>query len=154
MDPKKLCKFLVQCELNFYDRPQAFHLDMWKVGFAFSFLKGIALTWFEPDLLDAIPGTEPAWANDYSEFVIKLTTNFSPHDPVGNAEHQLDNLLMKDSSCINKYIIDQNQPSALLLVQAVLIWGIILQAIWQCIWHLLILCWQRKESSAPILLYP
>ncbi|KAG6327676.1 hypothetical protein ID866_11413 [Astraeus odoratus] len=63
-----------------------------KVGFALSFLKGIALAWFKPDLLDAIPGADPAWADDYSEFVIELTTNFSPHDPVGNAEHQLNNL--------------------------------------------------------------
>ncbi|KAG6325755.1 hypothetical protein ID866_13334 [Astraeus odoratus] len=97
-DPKKLREFLVQCELNFRDRPQAFRLDSWKVGFALSFLKGIALTWFEPDLLNAILGAEPAWADNYSEFVIKLTTNFGPHDPVGDAEHQLDNLSMKDGS--------------------------------------------------------
>ncbi|KAG6326272.1 hypothetical protein ID866_12817 [Astraeus odoratus] len=63
-----------------------------------SFLKGIDLTWFEPDLLDAIPGTDPTWADDYSEFVIKLTTNFGPHDPVSDAKHQLNNLSMKDSS--------------------------------------------------------
>ncbi|KAG6326100.1 hypothetical protein ID866_12989 [Astraeus odoratus] len=60
MDLKKLREFLVQCELNFCDRPQAFHLDLQKVSFALSFLKGIALAWFEPNLLDTIPGTEPA----------------------------------------------------------------------------------------------
>ncbi|KAG6325691.1 hypothetical protein ID866_13398 [Astraeus odoratus] len=98
MDPKKLHEFLVQCELNFCNRPQAFHLDSQKVGFALSFLKGIALAWFEPDLLNTIPGTEPAWADDYSEFIIELTTNFGPHNPVGDAEHQLNNLSMKDSS--------------------------------------------------------
>ncbi|KAG6327581.1 hypothetical protein ID866_11508 [Astraeus odoratus] len=126
MDPKKLHEFLVQCKLNFCDRPQAFHLDSQKVSFALSFLKGITLTWFEPNLLDAIPGTEPTWANDYSEFVIELTTNFSPHDPV-----------------------------TLFLIQTVLIWEIILQAVWQLLWHLLlILHWQREEPSAPILLYP
>ncbi|KAG6325762.1 hypothetical protein ID866_13327 [Astraeus odoratus] len=81
MDPKKLCEFLIQCELNFRDRPQAFHLDSRKVSFALSFLKGIALAWFEPDLLNAIPDAEPTWADDYSEFVIELTTNFGPHDP-------------------------------------------------------------------------
>ncbi|KAG6326426.1 hypothetical protein ID866_12663, partial [Astraeus odoratus] len=108
-DPKKLCEFLVQCELNFRNRPQAFRLNSWKVSFALSFLKGIALTWFEPDLLNAILGTEPAWADDYSEFVIKLTTNFGPHDPVSDAEHQLDNLSMKDGSQINKYIIEFNR---------------------------------------------
>ncbi|KAG6326432.1 hypothetical protein ID866_12657, partial [Astraeus odoratus] len=103
-DLKKLHEFLIQCELNFHDRPQAFRLDLWKVSFALSFLKGIALAWFEPDLLNAILGAEPAWADDYSEFIIELTTNFSPHDPVSDAKHQLDNLLMKDSNCINKYI--------------------------------------------------
>ncbi|KAG6326655.1 hypothetical protein ID866_12434, partial [Astraeus odoratus] len=108
MDLKKLHEFLVQCKLNFCDRLQAFHSDMWKVGFALSFLKGITLAWFKPDLLDTIPGADPAWANDYSEFVIELTTNFGPHDPVGDAEHQLDNLLMKDGSCINKYIVEFN----------------------------------------------
>ncbi|KAG6327309.1 hypothetical protein ID866_11780 [Astraeus odoratus] len=107
-DPKKLHEFLVQCELNFCNRLQAFCSDTWKVSFALSFLKGIALTWFKPDLLDAIPGAEPAWANNYSEFVIELTTNLGPHDPISDAEHQLDNLLMKDSSQINKYIIKFN----------------------------------------------
>ncbi|KAG6328949.1 hypothetical protein ID866_10140 [Astraeus odoratus] len=108
MDLKKLHEFLVQCKLNFHDRLQAFHSDMQKVDFALSFLKGITLTWFEPNLLDAIPGTEPTWADNYSEFVIKLTTNFSPHDSVGDAKYQLDNLSMKDGSCINKYIVKFN----------------------------------------------
>ncbi|KAG6326266.1 hypothetical protein ID866_12823 [Astraeus odoratus] len=98
MDLKKLHEFLVQCELNFCDRLQAFCSDMQKVSFALSFLKGIALTWFEPKLLNTIPGAEPAWADDYSEFVIELTTNFGPHDPVSDAKHQLNNLLMKDGS--------------------------------------------------------
>ncbi|KAG6330912.1 hypothetical protein ID866_8179 [Astraeus odoratus] len=108
MDPKKLHEFLVQCELNFCDRLQAFHLDTWKVGFALSFLKGITLAWFKPDLLDNTPGADPTWVNDYSKFVIKLTTNFGPHDPVGDAKHQCDNLSMKDGSCINKYIVEFN----------------------------------------------
>ncbi|KAG6327023.1 hypothetical protein ID866_12066 [Astraeus odoratus] len=80
-DPKKLHEFLVQCKLNFCNRLQAFCSDAQKVSFALSFLKGIALTWFEPNLLDATPGADPAWADDYSEFVIELTTNFGPHNP-------------------------------------------------------------------------
>ncbi|KAG6327162.1 hypothetical protein ID866_11927, partial [Astraeus odoratus] len=80
-DPKKLCEFLVQCELNFHNRLQAFRLDVQKVGFALSFLKGITLAWFEPDLLDNTPGADPTWVDNYSKFIIKLTTNFSPHNP-------------------------------------------------------------------------
>ncbi|KAG6327286.1 hypothetical protein ID866_11803 [Astraeus odoratus] len=86
-----------------------------KVSFTLSFLKGIALAWFKPNLLNAIPGAEPAWADNYAEFVIELTTNFSPHDPVSNAEHQLNNF--------------QNQPSVLLLTQAILVWRVFLQAV-------------------------
>ncbi|KAG6328310.1 hypothetical protein ID866_10779 [Astraeus odoratus] len=82
MDPKKLHEFLVQCELNFCDRPQTFCLDAQKVSFALSFLKGITLTWFKPNLLDDTPGSDPTWVDDYSEFVIELTTNFGPHNPV------------------------------------------------------------------------
>ncbi|KAG6327767.1 hypothetical protein ID866_11322 [Astraeus odoratus] len=107
-DPKKLHEFLIQCELNFHNRLQAFCLDMQKVSFALSFLKGITLAWFKPDLLDDTPGADPAWVNKYSEFIIQLTNNFSPHDPVGNAKHQLNNLLMKDGSHINKYIVEFN----------------------------------------------
>ncbi|KAG6331681.1 hypothetical protein ID866_7408 [Astraeus odoratus] len=107
-DLKKLHEFLVQYKLNFHDRLQAFHLDSQKVIFALSFLKGITLTWFKSDLLNSIPGAEPTWADNYSKFVIELTTNFGPHDPVSNAEHQLDNLLMKDGSHINKYIVEFN----------------------------------------------
>ncbi|KAG6326737.1 hypothetical protein ID866_12352 [Astraeus odoratus] len=85
-------------EPNTFDGMDLKKLYAWKVSFALSFLKGIALAWFEPNLLDTIPGTNPAWADDYSEFVIELTTNFGPHNPVGDAEHQLDNLSMKDGS--------------------------------------------------------
>ncbi|KAG6327222.1 hypothetical protein ID866_11867 [Astraeus odoratus] len=75
-DPKKLCEFLVQCELNFRNRPQAFRLDLQKVGFTLSFLKGITLAWFEPDLLNTILGAEPAWADDYSESMSQRIHSF------------------------------------------------------------------------------
>ncbi|KAG6326166.1 hypothetical protein ID866_12923, partial [Astraeus odoratus] len=87
-DSGAACTKVFQCELNFHDRPQAFCLDLQKVSFALSFLKGIALTWFEPNLLSSIPGSEPTWANDYLEFIIELTTNFSPHDPSSSLSKQ------------------------------------------------------------------
>lgn len=39
---------------------------------------------------------------------MELVTNFGPHDSVGEAKHQLDNLFMKDGSCINKYVMEFN----------------------------------------------
>jgi len=52
-DPKKLWTFLVQCELCFQDQAKAFRLDRAKVTFAQSYLKGMTLEWFEPDLLNS-----------------------------------------------------------------------------------------------------
>ncbi|KAG6326123.1 hypothetical protein ID866_12966 [Astraeus odoratus] len=68
-DPKKLCTFLVQCELNFQDRPHTFRNDRTKVTFAQSYLKGMVLQWFEPDLLsDSDPDDRPLWMDNWKEF--------------------------------------------------------------------------------------
>ncbi|KIO00538.1 hypothetical protein M404DRAFT_152440 [Pisolithus tinctorius Marx 270] len=104
-DPKKLCTFFIQCELNFQDRPRAFRTDRAKVIFVQSYLKGMALEWFEPDLLRLNdPDDWPLWMDSWREFVLELQTTFGPHDPVADAESQLDHLHMKDNQCINKYI--------------------------------------------------
>jgi hypothetical protein len=50
-EPRKLHAFFVQCELNFQSKPKTFCSDQAKVNFAQSYLKGMALEWFEPDLL-------------------------------------------------------------------------------------------------------
>ena len=69
----------------------------------------MALEWFEPDLLLAEdPALRPLWQNDFKEFVLELQTNFGPHDPIGDAEHQLDHLSMKDGQQINKYVVELN----------------------------------------------
>ncbi|KAG6327595.1 hypothetical protein ID866_11494 [Astraeus odoratus] len=89
-DSKKLCTFLVQCKLNFQDCPSAFKKDCAKVVFTQSYLKGMALKWFEPDLLSSSnPRSHPLWMYD------------CPHNPVTNAENQLDHLQMKENQCIN-----------------------------------------------------
>ncbi|KAG6326989.1 hypothetical protein ID866_12100 [Astraeus odoratus] len=77
-DPKKLCTFLVQCELNFQDCPSTFKKDRTKVVFVQSYLKGMALKWFELDLLSSgNPGSHPLWMDDWTEFVIELQSTFS-----------------------------------------------------------------------------
>ena len=74
-DPKKLCTFFIQCELNFQDRPKAFWTDRAKVTFTQSYLKGMALEWFEPDLLGMDdPDAHPLWMTSWREFVIELQT--------------------------------------------------------------------------------
>ena len=75
-DPKKLCTFLVQCELNFQDRRRAFNADRAKVTFAQSYLKGMALEWFEPDLLGTLDAYDrPLWM-DMLKTQSTLTDNY------------------------------------------------------------------------------
>ena len=108
-EAKKLHAFLVQCKLNFQDRPRAFNEDRAKVTFAQSYLKGMALEWFKPDLLGNIaPDQHPLWMDNWREFLVELSGQFSPHDPVGNAKHQLDNLRMKETHRIVRYLIEFN----------------------------------------------
>ncbi|KIO07645.1 hypothetical protein M404DRAFT_136114 [Pisolithus tinctorius Marx 270] len=104
-NPKKLRTFFIQCELNFQDCPQAFRTDCTKVIFVQSYLKGMALEWFEPDLLGLDnPNDQPLWMDSWREFIPELQTTFGPHDPVADAKSQLDHLHMKDNQHINKYI--------------------------------------------------
>ncbi|KAG6328701.1 hypothetical protein ID866_10388 [Astraeus odoratus] len=65
----------------------------------------MALEWFELDLLSSgNPGSCPLWMDDWTEFVIELQSTFGPHNPVTDAENQLDHLQMKENQCINKYM--------------------------------------------------
>jgi len=109
-DPKKLRTFLVQCELCFQDRAKAFHQDRARVTFAQSYLKGMTLEWFEPDLLNSgDPADRPRWMDSWVHFVAELQSTFGPHDPVADAEHQLEHLRMKDSYRVSWYIVDFNR---------------------------------------------
>ena len=109
-DPKKLWTFLVQCELCFQDRTKTFRLDHTKITFAQSYLKGMALEWFEPDLLEsADPTNRPHWMDNWIAFVAELQSTFGPHNPVTDVEHQLNLLQMKDSHRVTQYIVDFNR---------------------------------------------
>jgi len=102
-DPKKLRTFLVQCELCFQDRAKAFHLDRAKVTFTQSYLKGMTLEWFEPDLLNSgDPADCPRWMDSLVHFVTELQSTFGPHDPIADAEHQLEHLRMKDAHHVTR----------------------------------------------------
>ena len=108
-DPKKLQTFLVQCELVYSDWPKAFWLDRAKITFTQSYLKGMALEWFELDLLDTSdPANHLHWMDNWIAFVAELQSTFGLHNPVTDAEHQLDHLQMKDGHRITWYIMDFN----------------------------------------------
>ena len=104
-DTHKLQPFLVQCTLNFRNRPDAFTSNSDKVTFTLSYLKGTALDWFEPSLTS---GESLPWLNNYSNFIGELKNNFGPHDPEGKAKADLENLKMHDNQRIVKYLVDFN----------------------------------------------
>ena len=92
-DPKKLGSFIVQCQLNFNKHPRAFRTDQAKVNYALSYLKGMALDWFEPNILnEADDNNKPLWRDSYEDFLTELCQNFGPHDPVGNTEAKIKHL--------------------------------------------------------------
>ena len=43
---------------------------------------------------------------DFVAFILELESNFSPHDPIGDAENLLTNLTMNENSKILKYNVD------------------------------------------------
>ena len=110
-ETSKLRSFLVQCQLNFADRPSAFATDRAKVNYAMSYLKGVALAWFEPYYLETpTPGVPPPlFMTDYDAFCEELKTNFGPSDPVGDAESKLRTLTMKSDQRIAKYVVNFNR---------------------------------------------
>ena len=54
-DTGKLWAFLIQCQLNFNSKPQAFQTDASKVNYVISYLKGTALDWFKHRLMGDNP---------------------------------------------------------------------------------------------------
>ena len=104
--PKKLRTFLAQCRLNFEDRPTSFPSERTKVTYALSYLSGTALQWFEPAILEPLSLSADHFMNDYDLFVDELKLNFGPYDPEADAEAAIENLVMKDTQHIVKYIVE------------------------------------------------
>ena len=102
-DPRKLNNFILLCNLYFRNNP-AYSDDEHKVTFALSFLRGIALEYFEPSILDS--DETPAWIDNWSAFIRTLRTQFGPIDPTADAEDGIDNLKMQENQRIVKYNVE------------------------------------------------
>lgn len=108
-DATKLRSFFAQLELVFKARPRTFESDEKKVTYAISYLKGTALQWFEPYLLEGDSVNPPLFMSDFEEFQQELRVNFGPYDATGQAEHDLENLRMQEGHRISKYITQFNR---------------------------------------------
>ena len=106
-DPKKLNNFILLCELYFRTNPSAYSDDNLRVTFALSHLRGMALDFFEPTLLEA--DEYPKWFEDWEIFVMTLRDQFGPVNPTGEGENSLDHLKMQDNQHILKYNVEFNR---------------------------------------------
>jgi hypothetical protein len=107
-DNRKLNNFILLCNLYFRNNP-AYYDDEPKVTFALSYLRGTALEYFEPSILDS--DETPDWMDNWSAFIRTLRLQFGPIDPTADAEHGLDHLKMHDNQHIVKYNVEFNRLS-------------------------------------------
>ncbi|CDO69318.1 hypothetical protein BN946_scf184976.g37 [Trametes cinnabarina] len=107
-DPSKLHSFFTQLELVFKACPRMFDTDKKKVTYASSYLKVMALAWFELYLLERNSGNPPEFLDSYVVFQEELRVNFGPYNVTGQAKHDLENLRMADNQRIAKYITQFN----------------------------------------------
>ena len=75
--------------------------------FALSYLRGTALEYFEPSILDS--DEFPEWMDNWSAFIRTLRIQFGPIDPTADAEDGIDNLKMHDNQHIVKYNVEFNR---------------------------------------------
>src|ERR1700723_48987 len=69
----------------------------------------MALAYFETSLLEPDVLNPPAWEDDYMEFVEELKLYFGSSDLIGESESKIENLTMKSSQPIAKYIVKFNR---------------------------------------------
>lgn len=102
-DPRKLNNFILQCNL-FFRSSSVYDDDAARVSFALSYLRGMALDYFEPSIIDS--DDVPTWMDNWSAFVRTLRIQFGPIDPTAEAEESIDNLKMHDNQHILKYNVE------------------------------------------------
>ena len=105
LDVNKLQMFILQCSLHFQDHTNAFSTSRAKVAYALSYLTGPALSWFKQGLFPLSP---PTWDHHWDLFRTKLESNFSPFDPVGEAEAEIETLVMAEGSRLMTYFVEFN----------------------------------------------
>ena len=66
----------------------------------------MALDYFEPRLSTEI---EPTWLSHFPTFRSELQTHFGPYDPFGDAEAELEQLVMKDNHKAVRFFVEFNR---------------------------------------------
>ena len=105
-DPKKLNNFILLCNLYFCQN-LSYNKDATKVTFTLSYLRGMALEYFEPTLLNS--DDFPDWTDNWDTFIRTLHIQFGTINPTGDSESGIDYLKMQDNQHIVKYNVEFNR---------------------------------------------
>ena len=73
-----------------------------------SYLKKMALEWFEQGILEDDLSLTPVWHHSWAEFAKELKTHFGPANSVGLAEIELRHLVMASNTKLSKYLVRFN----------------------------------------------
>ena len=77
-----------------------------------SYLKKLALEWFEHGVMETDPNHAPTWQSSWDNFVLELHTYFGPVNPTGDAKIELCHLTMPPESQLADYLVQFNTLAA------------------------------------------
>ena len=92
----------------FNAHPQNFTSESAKVFFTISYLKKLALEWFEQGILEDKQTQALEWRSSWTEFVKGLWTHFGPANPTGMVEAELRHLTMASGAHLSEYLVRFN----------------------------------------------
>ncbi len=106
----KLAVFVLECKFYFQNFLKEYKEDVKKISFTLSYLKSLAIEWFEPWPIDSDEcNKDPKWSYDYFKFLCILQKDFSNIDPVADMEEVIESIKMKDNWKIIQYNMEFNQ---------------------------------------------
>ena len=85
-NPDELRAFIFQCQIYFRACEGKFKEDSEKIFFAISYLRGVALDYFEPFISEADPSQSFDFLEEWSAFVQKLSNLFGSYSPEDDDE--------------------------------------------------------------------
>ena len=87
--PDELCVFIFQYQIYFWACEGEFAIDTGKIFFAISYLRGVALDYFEPFINKLDPHQSLDFLEDWSVFVQKLYNIFGSYSPEDDDENAI-----------------------------------------------------------------
>jgi len=103
--PDELCAFIFQCQIYFRACKENFREDTDKIFFAISYLRGIALDYFEPYINEPDPLQDFDFLDNWSAFVQKLSNTFGSYSPEDDDEDAIVSIPFPyDGKAINYFI--------------------------------------------------